>query len=1220
MTRSKKTFLWIAGVTGIFIILLTLFFLLARHVINIDHVKTGVISVFTEKTGGQLAYEKAEISFFPRSRIVLHSINFSIPEKINGSMASLTLYPRLLPLLKGKVQIAGLKALQPDLILYAPELLHTKSDRESDPWEIIGTAAAKLKTMLSSLEVNIEQGRLNISEETGPAFLFRKISARTVFHEKKSTIRFDCKSNLWESLSVNAKLNQDNSEIDGQVIIHGFKPHKITEHLFPHALRKLIASQTNLAIDFQGTKENTIHGRITGDIPDLTLQRKDTTAAVKARNLKGSFQINKDIIEVLLDDLELNPPRLKLSGKFQKDRNSSHVSLELEGRDIDVDAARKTVLAVAGDIPVITNIFDIVKNGHVPLITCTTHGNSLAELGKLKNLTIKGRLMDGGIFVPGIRRDLDRVKGNVIIADGILKGKDLAARLGNSLGKNGSLKIGLSGKNAPFHLDIMIDADLAQLPPVLKQVVRHKEFLRELDLIDGLGGNATGRLVLGESLDSIKTRVVVDNFNLSGTYKRIPYPVEAGGDHFSYDKRSIAFDSLKGKIGNSAFSSLVGHINFNDTPLIDVSKGEFSLKIEEFYPWISTFDIGQIPKKIQSAAGSLTLSQMHLKGPLFDSAAWNIDAVGNFHDIVLHSNFCPDTISVKDGHFRAFSDTDTKTLSFSDTHLTFLDAALTMSGLISINLNGPHKFETLFKGDIGQDSNRWIFTRLDIPPELTLSAPLSVSSAYISWKKQTEIIFIGDLNFPRGQDLHLDLVRTPEEFRVNDVSIKDAKSMASARLNIKDAILEFNFQGDITKSTSDKIFAESNLPDGWVDGRLNAYIHLDQPMKSKVQGDLKGGGLKLLRYLGFPLDISTIALTAEQNHIRLTSTAITMGEDQMMLEGDILFSKDGLHLDMDLSSNGLNGNHIKKIMQNAGYAKQMKSSAPMPVRPVTDGLMSGYPVTGMLRLKSDSLVYGKTTWQPFNAEILLDRDTIDINVTHAEIQGISTPGEMTVKKSSGDLTLKFKTQALNQPLGPVITWLSGGKEEAKGVFDLDGVLMARCPPDAIATSLTGDFELTAKNGNIFRAPILSKILTFLNSTEILFGKNPGIGEEGFAYKSIKAKATLDKGRLILKETVMDGASMELICQGTIDLINKKIDLTVLVAPLKTVDRIIKITPLVGYVLAGSLVSIPLKVTGDYAHPKISILPVSAVGKGLLGIIERTLKLPLKIIDPILPKN
>jgi len=1131
MTRSKKTFLWIAGVTGIFIILLTLFFLLARHVINIDHVKTGVISVFTEKTGGQLAYEKAEISFFPRSRIVLHSINFSIPEKINGSMASLTLYPRLLPLLKGKVQIAGLKALQPDLILYAPELLHTKSDRESDPWEIIGTAAAKLKTMLSSLEVNIEQGRLNISEETGPAFLFRKISARTVFHEKKSTIRFDCKSNLWESLSVNAKLNQDNSEIDGQVIIHGFKPHKITEHLFPHALRKLIASQTNLAIDFQGTKENTIHGRITGDIPDLTLQRKDTTAAVKARNLKGSFQINKDIIEVLLDDLELNPPRLKLSGKFQKDRNSSHVSLELEGRDIDVDAARKTVLAVAGDIPVITNIFDIVKNGHVPLITCTTHGNSLAELGKLKNLTIKGRLMDGGIFVPGIRRDLDRVKGNVIIADGILKGKDLAARLGNSLGKNGSLKIGLSGKNAPF-----------------------------------------------------------------------------------------AFDSLKGKIGNSAFSSLVGHINFNDTPLIDVSKGEFSLKIEEFYPWISTFDIGQIPKKIQSAAGSLTLSQMHLKGPLFDSAAWNIDAVGNFHDIVLHSNFCPDTISVKDGHFRAFSDTDTKTLSFSDTHLTFLDAALTMSGLISINLNGPHKFETLFKGDIGQDSNRWIFTRLDIPPELTLSAPLSVSSAYISWKKQTEIIFIGDLNFPRGQDLHLDLVRTPEEFRVNDVSIKDAKSMASARLNIKDAILEFNFQGDITKSTSDKIFAESNLPDGWVDGRLNAYIHLDQPMKSKVQGDLKGGGLKLLRYLGFPLDISTIALTAEQNHIRLTSTAITMGEDQMMLEGDILFSKDGLHLDMDLSSNGLNGNHIKKIMQNAGYAKQMKSSAPMPVRPVTDGLMSGYPVTGMLRLKSDSLVYGKTTWQPFNAEILLDRDTIDINVTHAEIQGISTPGEMTVKKSSGDLTLKFKTQALNQPLGPVITWLSGGKEEAKGVFDLDGVLMARCPPDAIATSLTGDFELTAKNGNIFRAPILSKILTFLNSTEILFGKNPGIGEEGFAYKSIKAKATLDKGRLILKETVMDGASMELICQGTIDLINKKIDLTVLVAPLKTVDRIIKITPLVGYVLAGSLVSIPLKVTGDYAHPKISILPVSAVGKGLLGIIERTLKLPLKIIDPILPKN
>ena len=101
---------------------------------------------------------------------------------------------------------------------------------------------------------------------------------------------------------------------------------------------------------------------------------------------------------------------------------------------------------------------------------------------------------------------------------------------------------------------------------------------------------------------------------------------------------------------------------------------------------------------------------------------------------------------------------------------------------------------------------------------------------------------------------------------------------------------------------------------------------------------------------------------------------------------------------------------------------------------------------------------------------------------------------------------------------------------------------------------------------------------------------------------------------------MDGASMELIGQGYVDLIGKKLNLTVLVAPLKTVDRVIKMTPLVGYILAGSLVSIPLEITGDYAQPKISILPVAAVGRGLMGILERTVKLPLKIIEPMMPKE
>jgi len=102
--------------------------------------------------------------------------------------------------------------------------------------------------------------------------------------------------------------------------------------------------------------------------------------------------------------------------------------------------------------------------------------------------------------------------------------------------------------------------------------------------------------------------------------------------------------------------------------------------------------------------------------------------------------------------------------------------------------------------------------------------------------------------------------------------------------------------------------------------------------------------------------------------------------------------------------------------------------------------------------------------------------------------------------------------------------------------------------------------------------------------------------------------------------LIDGSSMEIACRGDIDLIDKKLDLTVLVAPLKTVDRIVKKIPLIRAITAGTLVSIPVKVRGDLTNPKITPLAASAVGSELLGIMKRTLKLPIKVIQPVLPEE
>ena len=178
--------------------------------------------------------------------------------------------------------------------------------------------------------------------------------------------------------------------------------------------------------------------------------------------------------------------------------------------------------------------------------------------------------------------------------------------------------------------------------------------------------------------------------------------------------------------------------------------------------------------------------------------------------------------------------------------------------------------------------------------------------------------------------------------------------------------------------------------------------------------------------------------------------------------------------------------------------------------------------------------------------------------------------------------------------------------------------MSRAKPEELVQSLQGNFELVANKGRIYRSMLLLKIFGLINVTEIFRGKFPDLGKEGFAYDSFIVKANLQEGKLILKEAILDGSSMELVGQGEIDLMAEEMDLTVLVAPLKTVDFVVKKIPLVRQILTGTLVSIPVKVEGDLANPTVKPFAPSAVSSELTGIMKRVFRLPIKVIQPLRP--
>jgi uncharacterized protein YhdP len=169
-------------------------------------------------------------------------------------------------------------------------------------------------------------------------------------------------------------------------------------------------------------------------------------------------------------------------------------------------------------------------------------------------------------------------------------------------------------------------------------------------------------------------------------------------------------------------------------------------------------------------------------------------------------------------------------------------------------------------------------------------------------------------------------------------------------------------------------------------------------------------------------------------------------------------------------------------------------------------------------------------------------------------------------------------------------------------------------------SFHGDIEFLANNGRIHQLGMLSKICSVLNITGIFSGELKNANEKGFAYDSIRAKGNIQNGKLTLKETVIEGSSMQIICAGEVDFVEETVDLKVFLSPLKTLDVIVKFIPVVNDIFDGTLISIPAHVKGPWDDPTVIPLSPSAVGTGLLDILRATLKAPFKLIQPVLPKE
>jgi hypothetical protein len=474
------------------------------------------------------------------------------------------------------------------------------------------------------------------------------------------------------------------------------------------------------------------------------------------------------------------------------------------------------------------------------------------------------------------------------------------------------------------------------------------------------------------------------------------------------------------------------------------------------------------------------------------------------------------------------------------------------------------------------------------------------------WHVQTHAV----LELPGALTVNGVLASGPGYFNIRELVISDTQSdvRLAVRYDAPERAWDLGFTGRLAQRTLSGLWPDALTEGGWIQGEWNARYQLDAPWQSVLEGTVEIADLGVSLTAGDPLQIHHLDLDASGNRLDIRTLDLSWHGQRGTLAGKVVVNRDAVDWDMALSAEALDLGKLLPALDRAGQGERAPVEKPR--------------MRGTVAAHVDRLTYGHYLWAPMRATLAFDRQWAHLTVTEAEVCGVSTVG--TLEWAPGGMQLTLVPSAQNQALRYAGGCLTGAPstERLEGTYTVSGGLTATGDSaGALISNLQGTVDLDVKDGrvyNIGEAGLFTNILSFIKLNNLVRGDLPNMRERDFKYRSMELKLRFQGSQVELREARLIADAFNLVGEGTVDLPSRQLDLTVLVSPLTTIDAIIKHIPIVGRILQGTLVAIPVGVRGPLSDPQVLPLSPKAVGARLMGILERTLKAPFRLIEPILP--
>lgn len=1050
---------------------------------------------------------------------------------------------------------------------------------------------------------------------------------KAVLHGRGRTGTFTWQSgaSFAEQITLEGSFDQQgNVQLRGAV--SGLRPHDLLAEADTSLLVPAVDSSD---LDIQLEKNSGgLEIALQGDMPDFGLHRLASTEIFRLG--QGDLVLRHGTggnLSLALNNLVVNGPQLRLTGEISRylpsvNADEAHIKIDMQAREIDVTAVRRKVLSLLADSSVAQQVVDIVRSGRA-LSASYYFDAPVASFEDVTAMTIGVDIAEADIHLADIPLDLTRASGPILIKDGDLTGRDITTWVGDAKGTSGVFLVGLADDKYGLKVDVDIDANLAELPAVLRTLIDDEDVVRELGTVEGRG-RARGHLHIGDDLRDYQVRVDVDRYeDAELRYERLSWPVRLDTGRLQVTGSSLQWQGIKAHLASHTITESSGRVNWHDSavPLaIDSLRGFFDANtlLGELrnYPQLAEALTGII----DAAHGAVELSGT-LQGPLFkpEQYIYDVDA------IVRNSSFktpvLPQEVLVEKAH-ASITDQEIRIQAGKG---RLLGHPVSLNGsLFHQGWQGWHGSLQL-NGILADKHVNWLRNRDILPRFIAPSPPHRLEKMTITWDDDTTKL--SGRVFAEQEETFLDLDITDQaasstaSFQVSSPTGQALFSLHQAEMDEK---LTVSFSGDLSGPSLDAFLGPGRITFASMSGDFTLSKRRNQQSDAILldfSGPLQAENVawqwgEQNRNVAIP----SMALHGNGGVLAIKKMEVEANNESLSVAGTFANQPGAGHLELELGTTStLSMANIEDFQEDFSYFvnttlgldRQDKEPASYSISGLINFDIGGFVIPfGTEEGKPAAAPAYRLPFTPLRGFYQFDQADSVLNLRQSNVCGVEVNGQFLWHGATETSKEVSVMSPVEKPLhfSDVLSCFNF-KEIIEGPLNITG----RIHSDSTFCK-QGGLLFTSEKGTIKKFVALSKVLSLIN----ISGLSGSIWTDGFYYNYLEVSGNICDNIFTIEKAYINGDGVDIVTTGEINLSTMQYDLTFFVVPFSTINSLVTRVPLVGRVVGGKegrIVSVPVKVTGPITDPKVTLLSPSAIGEATAKWILDTISLPFGWMIP-----